>query len=62
MKFEWETIAPPVKNNGCIVEKVTNRAKVIGGWIVQDAIICGRQVDTAIVFIPDPNHEWVVEY
>lgn len=46
MKFEWETIAPGVM-----------RAKVFGGWIVENF----TAFSTAMAFVPDPNHEWVID-
>ena len=63
MKFEWELIYKNVSpTKGC----TTNRAKVLGGWIVQDfnwlntATNEGRPA-TAMVFVPDPKHQWVID-
>lgn len=44
--FEWENLS-----NGR-----ARRAKVIGGWIVNT----WADQSEALVFVPDPNHEWSV--
>ncbi len=51
MKPEWEDVASG-----------TERLNVFGGWIVlyeRCAHPNGRVCDT--VFVPDPNHEWVLD-
>ena len=56
MKFEWETINDNDTSS-------THRSPVIGGWIVRyNYENIPRQNDTvAMVFIPDPNHEWQID-
>jgi len=48
--FEWEQLTPE-----------TQRAKVIGGWLVSRYTQDVDGVSEAIVFVPDPNHEWRVK-
>ena len=61
MNFEWEQL-----------DEWTNRAKVHGGWIVRTStpvahvnrdMYCGQREDYRIstVFVPDLNHDWVVD-
>lgn len=55
MKFKWEKLA-----------EYTRRAKVYGGWLVHvwtpvDNDSLGDVVSEAMVFIPDPKHEWVID-
>jgi hypothetical protein len=41
------------------VDEVTNRVKVIGGWIVTINILTVKGVIGATsTFVPDQNHEW----
>ena len=47
IEFKWEKIVPG-----------THRAKVIGGWILN---VFNENTGEALVFIPDPNHEWEVQ-
>lgn len=40
------------------------RTKVIGGWIVKSYFINpigDRRTNSSIVFVPDPNHEWLIQ-
>ena len=62
MKFVWEYIL--IGDH----ETTTKRAKVIGGWIVRTESVMvhhlGQQNSSrseALVFVPDPNHEWAIE-
>lgn len=57
MKFEWECIFEFIHDEKPII-KVTNRAKVFGGWIVHDYFWAKDNFDTSMIFIPDPKHEW----
>lgn len=60
MRFEWEWV-----NDNLFSQ--TNRAKVIGGWIVHH--VEWNDTDEArfksltgsMVFIPDPGHAWEME-
>lgn len=45
IKFQWERI-----------DQQTERAKVIGGWIVWSF---GSGDNGSMVFVPDPKHEWI---
>ncbi len=59
MKFEWEMLSRNEKHiNGC----VTERAKVIGGWIVRTICWDGdyQCQSESSVFIPDPEHKWKI--
>lgn len=65
MKFEWELIF----ENKC--GENSFRAKVFGGWIVKDQFFsepadidvsdCCVSTSESMIFIPDANHEWVIE-
>lgn len=61
MKFDWETIHDPDSDN----YDTTYRAKVQGGWIVRhfelDLNNKPRIPALAMVFVPDQEHEWVIE-
>lgn len=46
LKFEWEEI-----------EYCTMRAKVAGGWVLLVDTVPAK----TMVFIPDPEHSWIVE-
>lgn len=68
MKFEWETIENTKAN-----KNVTTRSKVFGGWLVKHRMMVSLMAEneknkaplqTATVglcFVPDPNHEWIVD-
>lgn len=58
MKSEWEHIGN-IKLYG-IYCYYTVRMRVIGGWIVNNRCILSPMLDS-MVFIPDANHEWVIE-
>lgn len=60
MKFEWEHI------HSSNAWDYTERAKVIGGWVLRNCIKdkqCYEADNNAIcmVFIPDPEHKWDIE-
>ena len=63
MKFDWEQI---YRTDG-FVDSHTWRAKVIGGWIIRhqcwsDTADDGSApVATSLVFLPDPNWDWVID-
>ena len=48
--FKWEQISPD-----------TQRVEVIGGWLVSRYTQNVNGVSEALVFVPDPNHEWRVK-
>ena len=53
METLWEEIDPN-----------TERMKTWGGWIVhlfRRSTITGGRIFEAMVFVPDPNHEWVLK-
>lgn len=52
MKFEfkWEKL-----------DNFTARAKVIGGWVVSTTSCFKENISEAMVFVPDPKHEWVID-
>lgn len=55
MKFEWEII----DNTG---PRIIRRASVIGGWIVRSYTCTNSTYPSeSMVFIPDQNHEWVID-
>jgi len=58
MKFEWENIDRSIDR---LCPTVTNRAKVIGGWIIHIGTVANSFHSQSLVFIPDPNHEWVID-
>ena len=40
------------------------RVKVIGGWLVKSYFINPigeRRASSNVVFVPDPNHEWLIQ-
>jgi hypothetical protein len=51
--FEWECIYEPEM-------RTTERAKVIGGWIVKHCEGGEFGDPVSLVFIPDPFHTWEV--
>lgn len=62
MKFEWKEIKT-------LDNDFTQRAKVIGGWIIRaSTILAGSGFDAgdvpaiseSMVFIPDPEHKWEI--
>lgn len=66
MKFEWERIYQ--SHVKCMGGSNTHRSKVLGGWVVSndlytDVIKKGNErcISTSICFVPDVNHEWVID-
>ena len=61
MLFEWDDI----KN---LPSCDTYRAKVFGGWLVNnvtkymDARGSSAGQSESMVFVPDPDHQWKVDY
>lgn len=57
-KTEWELIQGSAWQN-------TYRMPVIGGWLVTHSEAGenrdGTTVSQSMTFVPDPNHDWVVE-
>ncbi len=51
---QWEPIISEQR-------RVTDRLKVYGGWLVCDWCGTGDSGTQAMVFIPDPKHEWVID-
>ena len=41
-------------------QSYTYRAKVIGGWILHSLTEAGGKNSQSMVFIPDPNHDWII--
>lgn len=62
IKFEWECIYTKVGENK-VAGIVTNRAKVLGGWMVRTITWSGTEVhcSESSVFVPDPTHLWEIE-
>lgn len=58
MKFEWEIIFSNPGNSG----SETARARVFGGWIVNNETWDGEKdsVSESSVFIPDSDHKWTI--
>lgn len=58
-EFEWESLYSNY------IDKMhfayTDRAKVIGGWIVNSRTCAGNKGHESMVFVPDPNHEWKLD-
>ena len=60
MKFEWEKI-----------DDYTQRARVLGGWLVKtfedvahktdDGMNDGWDWRVAMAFVPDPNYDWKID-
>lgn len=42
------------------LDETTVRAKVIGGWIVNQIFGTGSKIQNSTVFVPDREHEWQV--
>jgi hypothetical protein len=74
MKFEWEEINRVAEcNKELNFNRIdfTSRAKVYGGWMVKHEFLwwptanrmdIPRTVNTeSMIFVPDANHEWVIE-
>lgn len=49
LHWEWE-----------VLDAHTNRAKVMGGWIVRSEYVLPKEklCCTSMVFVPDHDHEW----
>jgi len=58
MKFDWEDI---LQKHNYKVSWQAGRAKVPGGWMVSTTILVNRIPSTALAFLPDENHEWVID-
>lgn len=58
--MRWEIIEQTMYNAPDYVH--TERAKVPGGWLVRTrmALHSNQDLGLAMVFVPDPNHEWTV--
>ena len=41
-------------------DSITYRMEVPGGWIVRHTD-CHDWVSSSMVFLPDPQHEWVID-
>lgn len=54
--FKWEQIVQSADNLSS-----TYRAKVLGGWIINNYTYTHEGVCEAMVFISDPNHDWEVK-
>ncbi len=53
MKFEWEHVKTSLFD-----DYRDKRAKIHGGWIfIHDP----TDKQEMMIFIPDPNHEWILE-
>lgn len=75
MKFKWELVEDSAQSNSSLPYfQETERAKVIGGWIVKtlvsydsyDSLNDHNSPDwdrrlLSTIFIPDPNHKWELE-
>lgn len=65
MKFEWEEINNFENGYG----QRTFRGKIYGGWIIKSIthLTFGRYdndyeaCSESMIFVPDANHEWVIE-
>ncbi len=60
MKIKWEDITSDWSEN---VRDYTERLKVFGGWIIRCRSVNysdGAALSESSVFIPDPDHKWVV--
>ena len=54
MKFEWETIYDKDFN-------ITYRAKVLGGWLINNVFRVNGNPRPTMVFVEDKNHHWSTE-
>ncbi len=63
MKFEWETIYSQGRIDVSQDGGSVLRAKVYGGWIVNNYWWDSdyKTYSESMVFIPDPNHKWVID-
>lgn len=68
MKFSWEII-DEVAEPHCNILYQTERARMIGGWLIRSRSLFGIDEDDDImwkrssesmVFISDPHHEWTI--
>ena len=53
MNTDWENISS-VNDDSC-----TEKLRVPGGWVIRTSDYGNKTV--AMVFVPDPNHLWVIE-
>ena len=58
MKFNWEVLQ---SYDGEEVYVWTQRAKVIGGWIVKHLWGNTEGVTSSMVFVPDIHHDWKID-
>jgi hypothetical protein len=71
MKFEWEEIYTS-EDTFHNVYTETFRAKVVGGWLIRHQMLVDEERErtfdgwsnchNSMVFIPDPEHLWEVDY
>lgn len=70
LKFEWEAVEDSCNSNRNLAYyEETERAKVIGGWLVKTIVSYGTEYEKedwdrrciSTVFVADPNHEWEIE-
>lgn len=66
--FKWETLYPENDMDHGNAYLQTDRAKVIGGWLIREMVSIDsnehvddwKNVNSNITFIPDPDHQWEV--
>jgi hypothetical protein len=55
--LKWETLNTAREESGLLDSKyLTERAKVLGGWLVVSQFHIGGA--HGLAFLPDPKHEW----
>lgn len=62
IKPEWEEVINTGRGWNSMFYEVTERMKVIGGWLVKyEHLYYGNILSTSICFLPDANHEWRIK-
>ena len=59
IEFEWESIWH--KDIDKTHFTYTDRAKVLGGWLVNHRTCAGSRAHESSIFVPDPEHKWRIK-
>ena len=59
MKFVWENIFN--QGGGSTIQISTDRARVVGGWIVRTSMAHMHDICESTVFVPDVDSNWTID-
>ena len=57
MKIVWEQIFQYIDENRDFC-RITSRAEIFGGWLINECVRLKDQISTSTIFIPDPGKDW----